>query len=88
MYSKLLCYNELNIEAPVAQLDRASVYGTEGRGFEPLQARFHKCWAVNSLPLTALSISSSGGGRVPAARQDGYSSCLHLPNVLVAISPI
>jgi len=25
---------------------------------------------------------------VPAARQDGYSSRLHLPNVLVAISPI
>ena len=24
--------------APVAQLDRASVYGTEGWGFEPLQA--------------------------------------------------
>ena len=26
--------------APVAQLDRASVYGSGGRGFESLQARF------------------------------------------------
>src|SRR5437868_15254880 len=26
--------------APVAQLDRASVYGTEGREFESLRARF------------------------------------------------
>ena len=40
MCSKLLYYNELNIEAPVAQLDRASVYGTEGWGFEPSQACF------------------------------------------------
>ena len=30
MHSKLLYCNGLNIEAPVAQLDRASVYGTEG----------------------------------------------------------
>ena len=29
-----------SLEAPVAQLDRASVYGTEGWGFESLQARF------------------------------------------------
>ncbi len=27
-------------QAPVAQLDRASVYGTEGLGFESLQAYF------------------------------------------------
>ncbi len=38
MCSKLLHCNGLNIEAPVAQLDRASVYGTEGWGFEPSQA--------------------------------------------------
>ena len=41
MCSKLLYCNGLNIEAPVAQLDRASVYGTEGLGFESLQARLH-----------------------------------------------
>ena len=29
----------LRRSAPVAQLDRASVYGTEGRGFESLRAR-------------------------------------------------
>ena len=31
--------------APVAQLDRASVYGTEGWGFEPLQAYVRLCLA-------------------------------------------
>ena len=30
---------ELGRHAPVAQLDRASVYGTEGREFESLRAR-------------------------------------------------
>ncbi len=30
---------ESALEAPVAQLDRASVYGTEGREFESLRAR-------------------------------------------------
>ena len=30
MGSNLLYCNELNIKAPVAQVDRASVYGTEG----------------------------------------------------------
>src|SRR5579875_359231 len=30
--------------APVAQLDRASAYGTEGQGFESLRARYkHRC---------------------------------------------
>jgi hypothetical protein len=29
-------------EAPVAQLDRASVYGTEGLGFESLLAHYPK----------------------------------------------
>jgi hypothetical protein len=40
MCSKLLHYRKLNIKAPVAQLDRASVYGTEGCVFESRQARF------------------------------------------------
>ena len=31
-------------QAPVAQLDRASVYGTEGREFESLRARSQKSW--------------------------------------------
>ncbi len=31
MCNKLIYCNGLNIEAPVAQLDRASVYGTEDR---------------------------------------------------------
>jgi hypothetical protein len=33
--------------APVAQLDRASVYGTEGRGFESLRARFVNCLLIS-----------------------------------------
>ena len=41
MCNKLLYCNGLMIEAPVAQLDRASVYGTEGWGSESLQAYFH-----------------------------------------------
>ena len=40
MCNKLLYCNGLMIEAPVAQLDRASVYGTEGWGSESLQAYF------------------------------------------------
>jgi hypothetical protein len=31
--------SRLGASAPVAQLDRASVYGTEGREFESLRAR-------------------------------------------------
>jgi hypothetical protein len=38
MCNKLLYCNGLMTEAPVAQLDRASVYGTEGWGSESLQA--------------------------------------------------
>jgi hypothetical protein len=30
LFDKLLYWQQLNINAPVAQLDRASVYGTEG----------------------------------------------------------
>ena len=32
--------------APVAQLDRASVFGTEGRGFESLLAHHCDCFAL------------------------------------------
>ena len=35
--------------APLAQLDRASVYGTEGWGFDSLEARFGKL--LNSIKL-------------------------------------
>jgi hypothetical protein len=38
LFGNLLYSNSLKDSAPVAQLDRASVYGTEGWGFESLQA--------------------------------------------------
>ena len=63
MCSKLLYYNELNIEAPVAQLDRASVYGTGSWGFESLQACFFfvgviQCrYTHSSLGLLAMTFS-------------------------------
>jgi hypothetical protein len=37
--------------APVAQLDRASVYGTGGWGSESLQAQLCKSLAANDLSL-------------------------------------
>ena len=44
----------VQINGPVAQLDRASVFGTEGWGFEPLRGHHHAnsvCEkAVRSLP--------------------------------------
>ncbi len=39
-FDKLLYCKSLNVAAPVAQLDRASVYGTEGHKFESCQAHF------------------------------------------------
>ena len=45
--------------APVAQLDRASAFEAEGRGFEPLQARH-----ISSAYFTA------NGNHVPFARQE------------------
>ncbi len=38
-YNFFLRRTELGRKVPVAQLDRASVYGTEGRGFESLRAQ-------------------------------------------------
>jgi hypothetical protein len=35
---------EESLQAPVAQRTRASVFGTGGRGFESLQARFIREW--------------------------------------------
>ena len=69
MYSKLLCSNELNSEAPVAQLDRASVYGTEGRGFEPLQARLHDLLVINDLRFLPDAVRTWKAGLAP-----GWSS--------------
>lgn len=37
---KGLCFFIVLVRAPVAQLDSASVFGTEGWGFESLQACF------------------------------------------------
>ena len=48
--------------APVAQLDRASVYGTEGWGFEPLQAYVRLCLNTRSgfeRPFFRLAVSGS-----------------------------
>ena len=39
--------------APVAQLDRASVYGTEGREFESLRARYVKASKMEAFLLPA-----------------------------------
>jgi hypothetical protein len=35
--------NQINLNALVAQLDRASVYGTEGHRFESCRVRFFIC---------------------------------------------
>jgi hypothetical protein len=43
MNRKLLYCEHLKKQAPVAQLDRASVYGTEGWGFESSQAWWKAC---------------------------------------------
>ena len=59
MYSKLLYYNELNIEAPVAQLDRASVYGTGSWGFESLQACFFFVGVIHKQTITFGKYSSN-----------------------------
>jgi hypothetical protein len=45
--------------APVAQLDRALVYGTEGWGFESLQARLLYCLAYSLNPDLEGLIDSS-----------------------------
>jgi hypothetical protein len=55
LFAELPC-NEFHC-GPVAQLDRASVFGTEGWGFEPL--RGHHFWSLrkscgHSLPLDKL----------------------------------
>ncbi len=42
------CQNRPRPQAPVAQLDRASVFGTEGWGFEPLRVRHLKWHGVKS----------------------------------------
>ena len=47
---KLLAYNKMFVFAPVAQLDRASVFGTEGWEFEPLRA--HLVATVSLFPLS------------------------------------
>ena len=39
MCLNLLVLNDLEVLAPLAQLDRASVYGTEGYRFESCEAR-------------------------------------------------
>ena len=45
---------ECSIYAPVAQLDRASVFGTEGWGFESLRAYFETQISDSDVSFTAL----------------------------------
>jgi hypothetical protein len=60
--------------APVAQLDRASVYGTEGRGFEFLRARYRKLqqrrgfWSV-SLADRRAGWGAANGREQPSTRR-------------------
>ncbi len=48
----------LDVAAPVAQLDRASVYGTEGCVFESRQAYFHKPLLIKDLHFTSATLST------------------------------
>jgi hypothetical protein len=56
-----LAGDQFDCKAPVAQLDRASVYGTEGREFESLRARqVNDLWRV--LALVDLARRKQGRG--------------------------
>jgi hypothetical protein len=52
-----------NLFGPVAQLDRASVFGTEGWGFEPLRGRHHPALPPvlppESSPVTCLPVHTT-----------------------------
>ena len=54
MCVNFLLLKGLEILAPLAQLDRASVYGTEGWGFESLEARFDNAREASRLRLALL----------------------------------
>src|SRR4051794_22507313 len=47
-------------QAPVAQLDRASVYGTEGQGFESLLARRVKPLRCGGFAVSAAEVAGGG----------------------------
>src|SRR5215211_2416738 len=73
----------LVLAAPVAQLDRASVYGTEGQRFESSRARYRNPCAVGDLRLVAKAAGwqhrgQRGNGEQVAPRADGCAG--HLPS--------
>ena len=68
--------------APVAQLDRASVYGTEGQGFESLRARFRNLSVLRDF-LRSGPAAPSPQFSVGTTR--GYHSCTELWRRLRAV---
>ena len=70
---KLLAYNSMFVFAPVAQLDRASVFGTEGWEFEPLRAHLFANFDLLSAPEALLDqILTNFAGLTTAASTAGY----------------
>ena len=75
------------ITAPVAQLDRASVYGTEGRAFESLRARSKNTKPFRYLPegLFCFNLYRNYGGiggtaedtAVPATTSDAVNTSVY-----------
>jgi hypothetical protein len=53
-------------DAPIAQLDRASVYGTEGQGFESLWA--HKLEVRTGSPVRSSCVNRRTGFRAYATK--------------------
>ncbi len=49
--------NQINLNALVAQMDRASVYGTEGHRFESCRVRFfYLCFRLTDLISICVSV--------------------------------
>src|SRR5699024_12541134 len=64
--STLCPYTTLFRSAPLAQLDRASVYGTEGQGFESLRARsIRSHYHADPRPLRLIADHISRAFRLP-----------------------
>ena len=76
------------LSAPVAQLDRASVYGTEGQRFESSRARY--CWQAGCPCIEALfrhSKRADGSVNTPEGVAQGRSNTAAPPPVPLAALP-
>jgi hypothetical protein len=66
----------LRRSAPVAQLDRASVYGTEGREFESLRARFLPvAWSPVFIAVYTASVLAISAVGAECLCEVGYGGC-------------